>query len=89
MPLDKDIKAQIIQEYRQHEKDVGSPEVQIGILTKRIEQVARHMEGAPKDLHSRRGLLALVAKRRRLLNYMKKRNPEKYKELIGKLGLRK
>lgn len=89
MPLDKDIKREIIQEYRTHESDVGSPEVQIGILSKRIEQLSNHLQNAPKDNHSRRGLVALVAKRRRLLNYIKKREPEQYLSMTRKLGLRK
>lgn len=89
MPLDKDTKNEIIEEYRVNEKDVGSPEVQIGLLSKRIEQLAGHLQNAPKDNHSRKGLVSMVAKRRKLLNYIKKNNPEEYLSLTQKLGLRK
>lgn len=89
MPLDKDTKNEIIEEYRVNEKDVGSPEVQIGLLSKRIEQLAGHLQNAPKDHHSRKGLVSMVAKRRKLLNYIKKNNPEEYLSLTQKLGLRK
>jgi small subunit ribosomal protein S15 len=89
MPIDKEEKSQIISEYAHHPKDVGSSEVQVAILTRRIKDLSVHAEKAPKDFHSRRGLVSLVAKRRRLLNYIRKHNPESYPELIQKLGLRK
>ncbi|NIP31584.1 MAG: 30S ribosomal protein S15 [Candidatus Dadabacteria bacterium] len=89
MALDREDKAKVINEFRKHEKDVGSPEVQIGILSKRIEDLSAHMEKAPKDNHSRRGLVLLVAKRRRLLNYVKRVRPSEYGELISRLGLRR
>ncbi|MGB2691214.1 MAG: 30S ribosomal protein S15 [Thermodesulfobacteriota bacterium] len=89
MALDKDDRAQIINEFAVHDKDVGSPEVQVGILSRRIADLTVHMSNAPKDFHSRRGLVLLVARRRRLLNYIKKNSPEKYPGLIKRLGLRK
>ena len=89
MPLFKEDKLQIFNDFRINDKDVGSPEVQIGLLSKRIENVALHIEKAPKDNHSRRGLISMVAKRRKLLNYIKKKRPEKYPELLNKVGLRK
>lgn len=89
MALDREDKAQVISEFQNHQKDVGSTEVQIGILSKRIEQLSSHMENSPKDNHSRKGLVSLVAKRRRLLNYIKKAKPTEYTELIARLGLRR
>lgn len=89
MSLDKEEKSQIMSEFGAHQKDVGSPEVQVAVLSRRIKDISQHMEQAPKDFHSRRGLVSLVAKRRRLLNYIKKHKPDTYPELIQKLGLRK
>lgn len=89
MSLDKEEKSQIISEFATHQKDVGSPEVQVAILSQRIKDLSQHMERSPKDFHSRRGLVSLVAKRRRLLNYIKRHKPDTYPELIQKLGLRK
>ena len=89
MSLDKEEKTQIISEFAQHEKDVGSPEVQVAVLSRRIKDLSQHMEKSPKDFHSRRGLVSMVAKRRKLLNYIKKNKPDTYPELIQKLGLRK
>lgn len=89
MSLDKEEKSQIISDYALHQKDVGSPEVQVAVLSQRIKDLSRHMEKAPKDFHSRKGLVSLVAKRRRLLNYIKRNKPETYPDLIQKLGLRK
>lgn len=89
MALEKEEKLSLINNFRLHDKDVGSSEVQIAILTTRINGLASHLQPAPKDLSSRRGLISLVAKRRKLLNYLKKRQPEKYQALIEKLGLRK
>lgn len=89
MSIEKEEKSQIISEYATHEKDVGSPEVQVAILTRRIKDLSLHTEKSPKDHHSRRGLVSLVAKRRRLLNYIRKNKPETYPDLIQKLGLRK
>ncbi len=88
MPLDKDEKQKIIGDFAEKPGDVGSSAVQVGILSRRIEQVSAHTAVMKKDFHSRRGLVRLVAKRRKLLNYMKKTNPRKYGDLIKKLGLR-
>jgi small subunit ribosomal protein S15 len=89
MVLEKEEKLNVINKFGLHDKDVGSSEVQIALLTSRINGLSSHLQSASKDLSSRRGLLSLVAKRRKLLNYLKKRQPEKYQALIEKLGLRK
>lgn len=89
MSIEKEEKAQLISDYAVHQNDVGSPEVQVAILTRRIKDLSLHTEKSPKDHHSRRGLVSLVAKRRRLLNYIRKNKPETYPDLIQKLGLRK
>jgi small subunit ribosomal protein S15 len=81
-------KTEIIQESRVHETDTGSPEVQISILTRRINQITEHLKIHKHDLHSRRGLLMLVGRRRRLLAYISKKDPDRYRGLIAKLGLR-
>ena len=82
-------KSRIIDKYRTHPKDTGSAEVQVAILTSRIEELTGHFKAHSKDHHSRRGLLGLVGKRRRLLDYLKKRELERYKKLIKSLGIRK
>lgn len=82
-------KKTLIQSYAVHPKDTGSPQVQIAILTERINQVSKHLEDHPKDNHSRRGLLMMVGKRRKLLQYLRLNAKESYEELIGKLELRK
>ena len=79
----------VVREYRLHERDTGAPEVQVAILTRRIEQLTRHFEEHKKDHHSRRGLLKLVGARRRHLNYIRSRDVVRYRELIERLGLRK
>ena len=89
MALEKEEKLSVINNFGLHNKDVGSSEVQIALLTTRINSLSTHLQSASKDLSSRRGLIALVAKRRKLLNYLKKNQPEKYQNLIEKLGLRK
>lgn len=89
MPLTSAQKKKIIEEFRIHEKDTGSPEVQIAILTERIRLLSEHFKKFSKDYNSRRGLLVLVGARRRLLEYLKQKNVERYKRLIEKLGLRK
>jgi small subunit ribosomal protein S15 len=89
MSIEKEEKTQIISDYALHQKDVGSPEVQVALLTRRIKDLSLHTEKSPKDNHSRRGLVSLVARRRRLLNYIRKIKPETYPDLIQKLGLRK
>ena len=82
-------KQEIINEYKRHEGDTGSPEVQVALLTERITYLTDHFKTHKKDHHSRRGLLKLVGQRRRFLNYLKKRNMEKYRTLIKDLGIRK
>ena len=82
-------KSEIINQYKTHEKDTGSSEVQIALLTKRINHLTEHFKIHKKDFHSRRGLLQLVGKRRRHLNYLKDKDLEKYRSLIKSLGLRR
>ena len=79
----------LIEDYRLHEKDTGSPEVQIALLSARIEYLTEHFKTHQKDHHSRRGLLKLVGQRRRLLNYIKQDDVERYRTIIKRLGLRK
>lgn len=85
----KEEKQQIITEYAQHEGDTGSPEVQIALLTKRINDLTDHLKIHKKDHHSRRGLLKMVGQRRNLLNYVMKNDIERYRSIIQKLGIRK
>lgn len=87
--LTKDRKTEIVGEFRQHDTDTGSPEVQVALLSERIRELTEHFKTHKKDHHSRRGLLKLVGQRRRLLDYLKKRNFNRYKELIERLGIRK
>ena len=87
--MDKETKAQIIAEYATHEGDTGSPEVQIALLTYRINHLTEHLKVHAKDFHSRRGLLQMVGLRRSLLNYLKELDIERYRQLIAKLDLRK
>jgi small subunit ribosomal protein S15 len=87
--LAREQKQSIIDQYRTHVSDTGSPEVQIAILSERIGQLTEHFKTHKKDHASRRGLLMLVSKRRRLLDYLKKYDTERYKEVISKLGIRK
>ncbi|HDD44527.1 MAG TPA: 30S ribosomal protein S15 [Candidatus Desulfofervidus auxilii] len=89
MALMPEQKQEIIKEFQLHPKDTGSPEVQIALLTKRIEYLTEHFKIHKKDFHSRRGLLKLVGKRKRLLNYLKEKDIERYRRLIQRLGLRK
>ena len=89
MTLDKAQKTIIMQDYARHEKDTGSPEVQIALLTQRIEQLTDHLRSHKHDENSRRGLLKLVGQRRRHLKYLSRTNPESYRELIQRLGLRR
>ena len=88
MALTKDEKAQIIGDARVHEADTGSPEVQVSILTRRINQLTEHTKIHKHDVHSRRGLIMLVGQRKRLLTYISKKSPDRYRALIGRLGLR-
>lgn len=87
--ITKEIKNNIIEEYKTHEGDTGSPEVQVAILTYRINDLNEHLKEHHKDFHSRRGLLKMVGKRRNLLNYLKEKDIERYRTLIKRLGLRK
>ena len=89
MSLSTTQKKTIIEEYKVHEKDTGSPEVQIALLTERIRSLTEHFKKFSKDHNSRRGLLILVGNRRRLLNYLKGKNIDRYKKVTEKLGLRK
>ena len=87
--LTPEIKKQIIEENRTHETDTGSPEVQIAILTYRINDLTEHLQVHPKDNHSRRGLLQMVGNRRNLLDYLARKDIERYRAVIAKLGIRK
>jgi len=89
MPLTRESKSDLINRYRVHPTDTGSPEVQIAVLSERIAYLNSHFEVHRKDHASRRGLLVMVGKRRRLLEYLKDRNPERYKKVIESLGIRK
>jgi len=82
-------KSQVVQEYQTHKGDTGSPEVQVALLSKHIEELSAHFQTHPKDHHSRMGLLKMVNKRRQLLEYLKKSDNERYRALIERLGLRK
>jgi small subunit ribosomal protein S15 len=87
--LAREQKENVISQYRTHATDTGSPEVQIAILSERIGQLTEHFKTHKKDHASRRGLLMMVSKRRRLLDYLKKHDSERYTQVIGKLGIRK
>lgn len=87
--LDAETKQQIIDEYKVHDADTGSPEVQIALLSNRITYLTDHFRTHKKDHHSRRGLLKIVGQRRRLLDYLKKNDVERYKTIITKLGIRR
>ena len=89
MVFSADDKKQLIDKYKLHEKDTGSPEVQIGLLTYRIEYLTEHLKIHKKDHHSRRGLLMLVGRRRRLLNYVKFKDVNRYRTIIDTLGLKR
>ena len=89
MPLSKDQKAKIIADTRLHEADTGSPEVQVSLLTARINHLTEHLKIHKKDHHSRRGLLMMVGRRRRLLNYVKNNDVKRYRSIIETLGLRR
>ena len=87
--ITKEKKTEIINQYARKPGDTGSPEVQVAVLTERIQELTEHLKANPKDHHSRRGLLKMVGKRRGLLEYLKKNDIEGYRSLIAKLGLRK
>ena len=89
MPLDAAVKQQIMTEYATHEGDTGSPEVQVAMLSRRIADLTEHLKEHKHDHHSRRGLLLLVGQRRRLLNYLKDKDINRYRSLIERLGLRR
>lgn len=89
MALAAEVRKNVISKYRTHKNDSGSPEVQVAILSQRILQLTEHFKTHKKDHHSRRGLLSMVARRRRLLDYLKSRSPERYKNLIQSLGIRR
>ncbi len=89
MPLDNKIKEKIISEFATHKGDTGSPEVQAALLTEQIKNLTSHLKEHTHDVHSRRGLLSMVNKRRRLLQYLLKKDADRYKNVIGKLGLSK
>jgi small subunit ribosomal protein S15 len=89
MPLDTDRKAEVVSKFRTHDHDTGSPEVQIALLTERITYLTDHFKTHLKDHHSRRGLLRMVSKRRRMLDYLKRISIERYRGVVGALSLRK
>lgn len=89
MVMTAETKLQVIEEYATHEGDTGSPEVQVALLTARITYLTDHFKGHAKDFHSRTGLLRLVGQRRKLLNYLKNKDVNRYRTLIGRLGIRK
>ena len=89
MALQPENKKIIIDDFKTHESDTGSPEVQVALLTKRINDLTEHFKIHPKDFHSRRGLMIMVGQRRRLLDYLKKKDKSRYAKLIERLGLRR
>ena len=89
MPLTKEAKTELIEQYHQHEGDTGSAEVQIALLTRRITQLTEHLRAHGHDNSSRRGLLKLVGQRRRMLDYLKSRDLDRYKKVIEQLGIRR
>jgi small subunit ribosomal protein S15 len=89
MPLNTDKKAEVVSKFQTHEHDTGSPEVQIALLTERIGYLTEHFKTHVKDHHSRRGLLRMVSKRRRLLDYLRRASLDRYRKVVGALSLRK
>lgn len=89
MALDPAVKQEIIKEYATHEGDTGSPEVQVAVLSRRISDLTEHLKSHKHDHHTRRGLMALVGRRRRMLGYLKDTDIERYRSLIARLGLRR
>ncbi|RJQ55231.1 MAG: 30S ribosomal protein S15 [Desulfobacteraceae bacterium] len=89
MVLTTEQKMELIEQFKRHESDTGSPEVQVGLLTHRIQYLTEHLKIHQKDHHSRRGLLMLVGRRRRLLNYVKSKDVKRYRQIIENLGLRR
>ncbi len=88
MSITAEKKQELIKKFALHENDTGSPEVQIAILTERIKNLTEHIKNNKKDLHSRRGLIAMVNKRRKLLNYLKRESEERYRKIMEELGIR-
>ncbi|MGC8868590.1 MAG: 30S ribosomal protein S15 [Sulfurihydrogenibium sp.] len=88
MSITAEKKKELIKKFALHENDTGSPEVQIAILTERIKNLTEHIKANKKDLHSRRGLIGMVNKRKKLLNYLKKTDEERYKKIVKELGIR-
>ncbi len=89
MAITKEKKEEIVSQFKKNDSDTGSPEVQIAILTTRINHLTEHMRSNKKDYSTRRGLLGMVSRRRRLLDYLRKVNPDRYLDIIEKLGIRK
>lgn len=89
MSLEKPFKSSLIEQYKTHPTDTGSPEVQIALLSERIGQLTEHFKVHVKDYHSRRGLMQLVSRRRRLLDYLKRKDLERYRKIVDRLDLRK
>lgn len=89
MPLNREKKERLVKEFRMHDKDTGSPEIQIALLSERITELTGHLKNNPKDFSSRRGLMKLVGKRRRLLDYLKDTDLDGYRKIVDELGLRK
>ena len=87
--MDRERKQEIIKQFARHEGDVGSPEVQVAILTERIRELTEHFKRHPKDNNSKRGFFILIGKRKKLLNYLRRKDYERYRQLISTLGLRK
>jgi small subunit ribosomal protein S15 len=89
VPLAKETKEQILSDFRSHESDTGSPQVQVALLSKRINELTEHFKVHKKDNHSRRGLLKMVSQRRSMLDYLKRTDIERYHEVVARLGLRR
>ena len=89
MPIDLERKKTVIEQFRTHQGDTGSPEVQIALITERVNSLTEHFKQHAKDHHSRRGLLMLIGKRRGLLEYLRKKDPERYRTITEKLGIRR
>ena len=87
--ISREMRQQTVESFRRHERDTGSTEVQVALLTRRIDELSEHFKMHKKDHHSRRGLLNLVSQRRRLLSYLRRAGPDRYQELIKRLGLRR
>ncbi len=87
--MTKERKEEVIKTYRRDEKDTGSPEVQVALLTERINELTEHLKANPNDNHSRRGLYKMVGNRKNLLNYLSKKDIQRYRDIVAKLGLRK